>query len=75
MQLIAYLAATLGTLLIGGGLIVTLEIARPGGEWNSNTTTVIVGMCTTIIAVLLSMIKSIGNGKAIEEVKKTLKGD
>lgn len=69
-QLIAYLAAVLGTLLIGGGLIVALEIARPGGEWNSNTTTVIVGMATTILAVLLNGVRSTFNAKAINETAK-----
>jgi len=72
-QLIAYLVATLGITLIGVGAIVTLEIARPGGDWNSNTTTVIIGMITPTLAVLIGVIKSIGNAQAIEKAKEEVK--
>lgn len=72
-QLCAYLAATLGISAIGVGALVALEIARPGGEWNSNVTYAIIGIVTPTLTVLVGIIKSIGNAKAIEEAKNEVK--
>ena len=71
MQLIAYLASILGVLAIGVGAITYLECARPDG-FNSQVSYAVIGLCTMVLTQLLSTIKSINNGKAIEEVKTKL---
>lgn len=67
--LIAYLAAVLGTLAIGAGSIVALEIGRPDG-YNVETLTKILTMCGTVLVVLLGILKTISSAKVIEEVKE-----
>jgi hypothetical protein len=65
----AYLIAVLGVTGIGCGSVVALEIARPEG-YNSQAAYTIAGICTTVLTVLLGIIKSISNGQALEEVKR-----
>lgn len=66
----ACVAGVLGIVAIGVGGMVALEIFRPGGDWNSNVTTNIISVCTTVLTVLLSILKSQANGNAIEQVKQ-----
>lgn len=68
MQLVAYLGAILGVLFIGCGAVVYLETNRPEG-YNSQVTYAIITMCTTILAVLLGNIKSIGNGAKLDRLE------
>jgi uncharacterized protein YceK len=70
--LYAYLATALGVLFIGCGSVVALEIARPEG-YNSQASYAIIGMCTTVLTVLVGIIKSISNGQDLKEVKETVK--
>jgi hypothetical protein len=67
--LTAYLAAVLGTLFIGCASVVALELGRPAG-YNSQSAYTIIGMCTTVLTVLLAIIKSIGNGQDLADVKR-----
>src|SRR5436190_26744 len=66
----AYLVAVLGVLAIGCLSIASLEIFRPGGDWNSQAAYMLVGMCTTVLTVLLGILKSIGNGQDLADVKR-----
>jgi predicted exporter len=65
-----YLIAVFGVVGIGCASIVTLEVARPEG-YNAQAAYAIVGIVTTVITVLLGILKSISNGQAIEEAKLT----
>jgi hypothetical protein len=73
LQLVAYLVAILGITAIGVGALAYLENHRPGGEWNSNVTYAVIGIVTPTLTVLIGIIKSIGNGKAIEDAKNEVK--
>lgn len=66
IYLIAYLCAVLGVLLIGCGSMVALEIGRPDGI-NTAVSYQIITLCGTIMAVLLGVIKSIGNGDVAQQ--------
>ncbi len=67
LRLAAYLSAILGPQLIGGALIVALEWLRPGGDYNSNTTTVLLGMSTAASAQLLSMVNRMFEHKDVKQ--------
>jgi hypothetical protein len=65
-----YLAAVFGITLICVVGVVALELLRPDGV-NTNATYTIISVCGPTLAVLIGIIKSIGNGQAIEEAKQT----
>jgi hypothetical protein len=67
---VLYVSAVLGIILIAVGGVVSLEVLRPDGV-NTQAAYTIVGICTPTLAVLIGLIKSIGNGQAIEEAKQT----
>ena len=67
-----YLIAVLAIFFMVCASLLTLEIARPGGKWNSNTFHTIVGTGGVILTALLGIIKSAANAKAIEEVKSAV---
>lgn len=62
---IAYLLAVMGVTGIGCGSILALELARPEG-YNAQAAYTILGICTTVLTVLLGIIKGIGNSQQIE---------
>ena len=67
IMLAAYIVAALAPFAIGIGAITYLESHRPGGEWNSNTTTAIFTAATVVSANLVGLIKTIGNGQLGKE--------
>ncbi len=71
-QMVVYLCAVFGMSMIGVGAIVALEIARPGGQWNSQATYAIIGVITPTLTLLLSLVKSVSNGDIGKENAKKL---
>lgn len=73
IKVLAYLGAVLGPLSIGAGALAYLEVHRPGGKWNENTTAIIIGMCTLATTQLVGIMKSFFNGVVAEDTNKTIK--
>lgn len=69
-KLIGYLIAGLGPFGIAAAAIAYIESHRPGGQWNSNTTTVLFGAAAACSTSLIGAMTSYFNGKLAAQVNK-----
>lgn len=67
-QVIAYSVAGIGPFAIAATCIAYLESHRPGGEWNSNTTTALIAGAAAASTQLAILMKSIGNSQKIDHL-------
>lgn len=63
----AFIGGTVAMALIGCGSIVALEIARPGGDWNSQATYSLIGMLGPIFAVMLAGLRSHVQAESVKQ--------
>lgn len=71
-QAVIYLTACLVPFMLTAILITFLEIFRPGGDWNSNTTTALLAGASIVAGQAVLLVKGIFNGQVSEVNRKYL---